>query len=243
MIDAESEIGFAISRTLAILTGSGAGGKFVRSHGVFGPEITGADSVAATKNAWRFFRCNTRQFTAVVCRFLPLAQGSANIATHRIIARQAFIRTLNHNHVFLATQGINHRCLREGPDNIDMDGAHLSITLLTQVIAGSLNVFGRTTERHKHRVCILGLVFLYQPVSPTGELGKFLITLLKDTEDGLIEIIPAGHHTIHVVFLILHRTQKHWILQVHHLGNTPALGAEEFTLCLSGAIYLIIGCA
>ena len=124
-----------------------------------------------------------------------------------------------------------------------MNRSHLGIALFAQVIAGSLHVFSRTTERHKHGVRIFGAVFLNQAVAAASELGKLLIALLQRTENMLIEIVPARYGSVHMMLLILHRAEQYRVFQVHHLRYTPALRSEEFALRLSGAINLIIRCS
>ena len=121
-----------------------------------------------------------------------------------------------------------------------MNGSHLGIALFAQVIAGSLHVFSRTTERHKHGVRVFGAVFLNQAVAAASELGKFIIALLQRAEDMLIEIVPARDGSVHVMLLVLHRAEQYRVFQVHHLRYTAAFRPEEFALRLSGAINLII---
>ena len=107
-----------------------------------------------------------------------------------------------------------------------MNRADLRVALLAQIIARRLDVFCRATERHKHRVRVLGFVILNQPVAPAGELRKLLAALLDEAEDGLVEIIPARDHAVHVMFLVLHRPEQHGIFQIHHLRHAPPLGPE-----------------
>ncbi len=121
-----------------------------------------------------------------------------------------------------------------------MNRSHLGIALFAQVIAGSLHVFSRTTERHKHGVRIFGAVFLNQAVAAASELGKLLIALLQRTENMLIEIVPARYGSVHMMLLILHRTEQYRVFQVHHLRYTSALRSEEFALRFGRAINLII---
>ena len=121
-----------------------------------------------------------------------------------------------------------------------MNRSHLRIALFPQIITGSLHVFRRTPERHKHGFRIFCTVFLDQAVAPTGELGKFIIALLQRAEDVLTEIIPARDGSVHMMLLILHRAEQHRVFQVHHLRHTTALRPKEFALRFGRAINLII---
>ena len=89
-----------------------------------------------------------------------------------------------------------------------------------------LDILGSTTQRHEHRVGVLRFVFMNQSVTAAGELREFLAALFDEAEDRFVEIIPPGHHTVHVVFLILHRAKQDRVFQIHHFRHAPALGAE-----------------
>ena len=56
-----------------------------------------------------------------------------------------------------------------------------------------------------------------------------------------MEIVPACDHTVHMVFLVLHRTEQDWILQIHHLGHTATRWTKQFLLSVSRTIDDIVG--
>ena len=86
-----------------------------------------------------------------------------------------------------------------------MDRSHLGIALITQIVAGGLDVFRRAAKRDEHRVGVAGLVLVQQPVTAAGELRELLAALLDEAKDRLVEIVAPGHHAVHVVLLVLHR--------------------------------------
>ena len=102
MIDAEGEIGLTIRLATAVGALGLAGDKFVRAQRVFRAEIPRAEAVAATENARRFFGRNGRQFAAELRHFLALAQRRADIPRQRVVARHAFVRPLEDDHILLA---------------------------------------------------------------------------------------------------------------------------------------------
>ena len=170
-----------------------------------------------------------------------LGKRGANIAAQRIVAGQCLVGALDDDYIFLAAQGIDHRRLGERPDDVDVNGADFGIALFAQIIAGTLHIFRRATERHKYSVRILCAIFRNEPVTPAGELGKLLVALLKHAEDGLAEIIAACNAAVHMMLLILHRPEQDGIFQIHHLRHAPTRGAKEFALGGSGAIDNLIG--
>src|SRR2546430_6862039 len=50
---------------------------------------------------------------------------------------------------------------------------------------------------------IFGFIFREQAIVATGQITKFLVRLLDEFQDRLVEIIAASNHAIHVVFLVL----------------------------------------
>ena len=86
-----------------------------------------------------------------------------------------------------------------------MDRSHFGIALITQIVAGGLDVLRRASKRDEHRVGVAGLVLVQQPVTAAGELRELLAALLDEAKDRLVEIVAPGHHAVHVVLLVLHR--------------------------------------
>ena len=205
MVDAEGKIRFTIGSALAVLANSAADGKLVSSKGVLGAKITRTKSITTAKNTRRLLKRNGRQGSAVAGSLLAFTQCGANITTQRIIPRHTLIGTLKHNYVLLTPQGIDNRRFRERPNDINMNRPHLGAALLAQIIACRFNILCSTTQRHEYCICILCSVFLNQSITATRQLSKLIVTLFKKPKDWLIEVITAGHHPIHMMFLILHR--------------------------------------
>ena len=242
VVDAEGEISLTVLGAPPVGALGLAGGKLVGTERVLRPEVARADAVAAAENARGFLRRDGRQVAAELGRFLPLAKRGADVAGQWVVAGHALVGALENDDGFLATQRLDDRRLREGAYDVDVDRSHLGIALITQIVAGGLDVFRRAAKRDEHRVGVAGLVLVQQPVSPAGELGEFLAALLDEAQDRLVEIVASGHHAVHVVLLVLHRPEQDRILQVHHLWHTAARGAEQLALRLGGAVNRVIRC-
>ena len=179
--------------------------------------------------------------TAELGRLVGLAEGDADVAGEGVVARHTFIRALDDDDVLLAAKRLNDRGFGEGADDVDVDGADLGIALLAQPVAGFLDVLCRTSERDEDRVCVLAFVFRDETVAAAGELTEFPVGVGEEPEDGLVEVVPAGDHTIHVVLLILNRAEQNRMLQVHHLRQAAAGRTEELLLCRCGAVDSVVG--
>ena len=77
----------------------------------------------------------------------------------------------------------------------------------------------------------------------SGEPAELGVGVLKKFQDGLVEIIAACDHAVHVVFLVLDRAEQERIFQVHHFRHAPAMRAKEFALGGRGAVNFVIGSA
>ncbi len=64
------------------------------------------------------------------------------------------------------------------------------------------------------------------------ETTELLMRLHQILENRLDKIVPAGRHALHVVLLVLDRTQQHGIGQVVHLRHPPTRRTEQRTLRL-----------
>ena len=71
-------------------------------------------------------------------------------------------------------------------------------------------------------------------------MSELRIRLGEHGEDMLVEVIATGDHAVHVMFLILHRSEQHRIHQVDHLRDAAARRPEEFALCRRGARDLLV---
>ena len=173
--------------------------------------------------------------------FVGLAQGDADVARQRIVARHAFIGAFEDDDVLLAAQRVDDGRFRERADDVDVDGADLRVALLAQVIACGLDVVRGATERDEHRVGIVALVLVNQAIMAAGQPAEFGVGVLQELQDGLVEIVAARHHAVHVVFLVLHRAEQDGIFQVHHFRHAPAFRAEQFALRGRGAFDDVVG--
>ena len=75
----------------------------------------------------------------------------------------------------------------------------------------------------------------------TRQLAELLVGVVEETEDRLIEIVAPGDDAVHVVLLVLHRTEEHRILQVDHRRHPAPSGTEEQPLGFCGALDDVVG--
>jgi hypothetical protein len=108
--------------------------------------------------------------------------------------------------------------------------ADFDIALLAQIIAAGLDIVRRATEGNENRFRVGRLVFGDQAVTAAGQAPEFLVGVLEELEDRLVEIVAAGHDAVHVMLLVLHRAEQDGILQVHHFRHAAAFGPEQFAL-------------
>ncbi len=97
-----------------------------------------------------------------------------------------------------------------------MDGSHAFAVFVSNIVDRCLDVLGRGSQRHEDRVGPLRVVFTDQPVVSTGQLAKLPVSFLEHFEDGLIEVVASGDDAVHVVFLVLHRTDQCRVFQIDH---------------------------
>jgi hypothetical protein len=103
-----------------------------------------------------------------------------------------------------------------------------------QVIDRGLDVLGRRSQRHEDGVRVAGLVLAHQAVVPSRQRREVAIRVVEEVEDRLDEVVPARHHALHVVLLVLHRTEEHRVGEVDHLRHATARRAEQDALALGG---------
>ena len=73
-----------------------------------------------------------------------------------------------------------------------------------------------------------------------GKLSPFGISIGQEVENGLDEIVATSSDAIHVVLLVLHRSDEGRIGQVDCLGDPSAGGTEQLALRLRGAINDVV---
>ena len=238
MVDAEDHERGAVGRTLAVLARACAGGELVRADGVLGPEVAGAEPVDAAEQPRHLAGFNRRQSRLVLQR---LVQRGADVAPHRIVAGHRLVGALEDDDVLLAGQRPHHRRFRERTEHVDVNRAHLRIAPLAQVVHRRLDVLGGRSERHEHRLGILGSVLTDQAVKAAGQVAEIVIRVSEEVEDGLGEVVAARDHALHVVLLVLDRTQEHRVGKIDHPRHAAAGGAEQRTLARRRALDHVVG--
>src|SRR6476620_7471973 len=168
MINSKGEIGFTISGAFSILTPSLSDSVLIGAEDVFRPEIARAQPIGTTEQPGCFFRPERREYPAESLHFVRFAEGHADVASQGIIASHTFIGALDKNYVLLAAKGIDYRSLRKWANDIDVNGADLRIALLTEVIAGRIDIFGRTAQGNKNGIRVLSSVLGNEAIMPAG---------------------------------------------------------------------------
>jgi len=225
MINSEHEERCAIRGVLTVLAGAGSGGEFVGTEDVFGAEVARSAAVDAGEESWHLRGCKSRQAGDDGMAVGPqrLAKCSADVTAHGIVARHGLVGAFQHDDVLLARQRVDDRGFREGANDIEMDGANRRAAVLAEVIDRSLDVFSRRTQRHEYRVSIFSPVTGHQAVMATSELGELYIGGLEEGQNGFSEVVAARRHTLHVVFLVLHRPEQNGIGEIDHARYAAAL--------------------
>ena len=172
-----------------------------------------------------------------------LVQRRPDVASHRVVARQRLVGALEDDDVLLSRQGPDDGCLGERTEDVRVDGAHLRAPVLAHVVDRGFHVFRGRSQRHEHRVGIVGLVLAHQTVVAAGEPAELPIRVLEELQDRLDKVVPPGDDTLHVVLLVLDRAKEHGVRQVDHLRHAVAFRTEEDALTLRRAVDDLLGCA
>ena len=143
--------------------------------------------------------------------------------------------------MLLPAQRLNDGGLREGTDDIDVDRPDPGVAVVAQVVTSRLDVVGGAAEGDEHRVCVGCLVLLDQSVVPAGQFAERGAGLLDHRQDVLVEVVPACHDAVHVVFLVLDGPEQHRVLHVHHLRHPAAARTEQLPLGGGRAVDQILG--
>ena len=165
-----------------------------------------------------------------------LVQGGARVAPHGVVARHRLVGALDDDRVALAGQCLDDCSFGERAEHVDVDRPHLGAAGLPQVVDGRFAVLGGGSERYEHRVRIVGLVLGDQAVVAPRQAAEFLVSVLEEGENRLDEVVAPGHDALHVVLLVLHRPEEHWIRQVDHLRHAAARRAEQRALRLGRSL-------
>jgi hypothetical protein len=238
VIDAEDDEGFAVGEGLAVLARAAGGSVLVGAEDVLGAEVAGAETIGAGDDLGDF---SERDFGNAGGALDGLAQRGADVLAERIVGGESFVGALEDDDVLLAADSFDDGRFGEGANHIDVDGADAGVAGLAEVVNGGFDVFRRRTEGDEDGVRVLGLVLGDQAVVAAGEVAEVLVGGLQKIEDRLGKVVPARHHAVHVVFLVLDGPEEDGIGEVHHLGNAAAGGSEEGALRFGGAVDHIVG--
>jgi hypothetical protein len=107
-----------------------------------------------------------------------------------------------------------------------MNDANFYASRFPQIIDDGLNILSRRSHDHKDGIRLFTIMFGDQSVVASGELAIFFTGLLVKGQNIFGKIIPAGRHAVHIMFLILNRTQHHRMFKVDHRRDTPPCRAE-----------------
>ncbi len=165
-----------------------------------------------------------------------LVQRGPDVAPHRVVARQRLVGAFEDDDVLLSRQRPDDGRLGERTEQVRVDRAHLDAPALAHVVDRRFDVLGRRSERHEHRVRIVGLVLGNQAVVAAGQLGEVAIRILEEIENRLDEVVPPGDDALHVVLLVLNRPEQNRIRQVDHLRHAAARRTEEDALALGRTV-------
>src|ERR1043166_3767514 len=198
VIDADGEVSGAIGSSLAIFAAGLADGELVSAEDMLGTEIAGADAVGTAEEARGFLGSHFRNFTMETESFVGFAESDADVARERVVAGETFIGAFQDDDTAFSAESVDDGGFREGADDVNVDGADFGVALFAEIIAGGIDVFGGATERDEDGIGILGFVFGDEAVIAASEAAEFVIGVLEELEDGLVEIVAASDDTVHM---------------------------------------------
>ena len=76
---------------------------------------------------------------------------------------------------------------------------------------------------------------------PSGEFTELGICVSKEAENRLVEVVAACDDAVHVVLLVLYRTEQHRVLEIDHRRHPTPGRTKEQTLRLGGRFDRVIG--
>ena len=85
-------------------------------------------------------------------------EGGADVAAERVVAGEGFVGALEDDDVLLALEGGDDGGLREGADDVDVDGADAGAAGLAEVVDGGFNVFRGGAEGDEDGFGVVGFV-------------------------------------------------------------------------------------
>ena len=170
-----------------------------------------------------------------------LVQRRADVAPHRVVAGQRLVGALEDDDVLLPGQRLDDGRFGERPEHVGVNRPDLRAARLAQVIDRRFDVFRGRSQRDEHRVGVLGLVLADQAVVAARQPAEVLPGRFEEMENRLDEVVAAGDDALHVVLLVLHRTEKHGIGQVDHARHAAALRAEQHALALGRTLDDVVG--
>ena len=169
VIDAEHEERDAVGRALAVLARALADRELVGAERVLGPEVARAEAVDAAEEPRHLVGGDGREPCLALQR---LVQRRPDVASHRVVARQRLVGALEDDDVLLPRQRLDDRRLGERTEDVRVDRADLHAPVLAHVVDRRLDVLRGRSQRHEHRVRIVGLVLADQAVVAAGQLAE-----------------------------------------------------------------------
>ena len=87
-----------------------------------------------------------------------LGERGADVAAERIVGAEGFVGAFEDDDVLLALERGHDGGLREGANDVDVNGADLDAAGLAEVVDGGFDVFGGGAEGDEDGVGVVGLV-------------------------------------------------------------------------------------
>ncbi len=139
MVDAERHEPDAVIDALAVLAGSLTRGELVRANRVLGPEVARSQTVDAREQPRHLIYGYLRNPCLSHQR---LVQRRADVSTHRVIAGQRLVCSLQDDDVLLPGQRVDDRRLGKRPEHVRVNRPDLHAPRLAHVIDGGFDVLG-----------------------------------------------------------------------------------------------------
>jgi hypothetical protein len=118
-----------------------------------------------------------------------LRERGADVAAQRVVAGERFVGALEDDDVLLALERGDDGGLREGANDVDVDGADADAAGLAQVVDGGFDVFSGRAERDEDGVGVVGLVLGDEAVVAAGELAEILVGGFKEFRIGSAKLL------------------------------------------------------
>src|SRR4051812_25206919 len=132
-------------------------------------------------------------------RLNGLGEGSADVATERIVAAECFVRSFEDDYVLLALECGNNGCFRERTNDVDVNGADLYSLAFAEVVDGSFNVLRGGAEGDEDGVGIVALVLRDKAVVAASQFAEIFVRIFQELQDRFGEVIAPRDDSVHIV--------------------------------------------